>query len=126
MDTGTPQDLSTVLTNGESNSASGQTTFNKVRIDENRYKIALKCLDYQDKTLLTNSISGSIALQLRLLNSLGYKCVPIHYDEFIKIQVPNDRIKYIQRKIKEAVSPSSTPNQQSNNLSSTSRNDADW
>ncbi|CAF3829191.1 unnamed protein product [Adineta steineri] len=124
--TGTPQDLSTVLTNGESNSASGQTTFNKVRIDENRYKIALKCLDYQDKTLLTNSISGSIALQLRLLNSLGYKCVPIHYDEFIKIQVPNDRIKYIQRKIKEAVSPSSTPNQQSNNLSSTSRNDADW
>ncbi|UJR30035.1 hypothetical protein I4U23_017580 [Adineta vaga] len=105
---GTPQDLTTVLSNGESNSATGQTTFNKMRIDENRYKIALKCLDYQDKTFITNSVSGSIALQLRLLNSLGYKCVPIHYDEFMKIQVPNDRVKYIQRKIKEAVSPSST------------------
>ncbi|CAF1013353.1 unnamed protein product [Rotaria sordida] len=103
--TGIPQDLNTVLTNGDGN---GQTTFNKIRIDENNFKIALKCLDYQDKTLLTNSVSGSIALQLRLLNSLGYKCVPIDYDEFIKIQVINDRSKYIQRKIKEAISSSSS------------------
>ena len=35
---GTPQDLSTVLMNGESNNTSGQTTFNKVRVDENRFK----------------------------------------------------------------------------------------
>lgn len=105
---GTPQDLNTVLTNGDSNATNGQTTFNKVRIDQNRFKVAIKCLDYQDKTLLTNSVSGSIALQLRLLNSLGYKCVPIHYDEFMKIQVPNDRIKYVQRKINEAIKPSST------------------
>jgi hypothetical protein len=42
-------------------------------------RIALKCLDYQDKTLLTNSVSGSVALQLRLLNSLGYKCVPVGF-----------------------------------------------
>ncbi|CAF0842002.1 unnamed protein product [Rotaria sordida] len=103
--TGIPQDLNTVLTNGDGN---GQTTFNKIRIDENNFKIALKCLDYQDKTLLTKSVSGSIALQLRLLNSLGYKCVPIDYDEFIKIQVINDRSKYIQRKIKEAISSSSS------------------
>lgn len=75
--TGTPQDLNTILTNGEQNGASGQTTFNKIRIDENRFKIALKCLDYQDKTLLTNSVSGSVALQLKLLNSLGYKCIPV-------------------------------------------------
>ncbi|CAF2673913.1 unnamed protein product [Rotaria sp. Silwood2] len=105
---GTPQDLNTVLTNGDSNGNNGQTTFNKIRIDENNFKIALKCLDYQDKTLLTKSISGSVALQLRLLNSLGYKCVPIDYDEFIKIQVLNDRSKYIQRKIKEAISSSSS------------------
>ncbi|CAF0987432.1 unnamed protein product [Rotaria sordida] len=103
--TGIPQDLNTVLTNGDGN---GQTTFNKIRIDENNFKIALKCLDYQDKTLLTKSVSGSIALQLRLLNSLGYKCVPIDYDEFIKIQVINDRSKYIQRKIKEAINSSSS------------------
>jgi hypothetical protein len=43
-------------------------------------RIALKCLDYQDKTLLTNSVSGSVALQLRLLNSLGYKCVPVCFE----------------------------------------------
>ena len=43
----------------------------------NSIRIALKCLDYQDKTLFTESISGSVALQLRLLNSLGYKCVPV-------------------------------------------------
>ncbi len=36
--TGTPQDLSTILTNGENNGTNGQTTFNKVRIDENRFK----------------------------------------------------------------------------------------
>jgi hypothetical protein len=36
--TGTPQDLTTVLTNGETNNTNGQTTFNKVRIDENRFK----------------------------------------------------------------------------------------
>jgi hypothetical protein len=36
--TGTPQDLNTVLTNGESNGANGQTTINKVRIDDNRFK----------------------------------------------------------------------------------------
>jgi hypothetical protein len=36
--TGTPQDLSTVLTNGDNNGRSGQTTFNKVRIDDNRFK----------------------------------------------------------------------------------------
>lgn len=40
-------------------------------------RIALKCLDYQDKTLLTNSVSGSVALQLKLLNLLGYKCIPV-------------------------------------------------
>lgn len=140
---GTPQDLDTVLTNGDNNTTTGQTTFNKVRIDDNRFKlvfcrfvrsklifcplfrVAIKCLDYPDKTLLTNSLAGSVALQLRLLNSLGYKCIPvgfaraqslfgisffqIHYDEFMKIQVPNDRIKYIQRKVKEAVSSSSKP-----------------
>ena len=27
----------------------------------------------------------------------------IHYDEFIKIQVPNDRVNYVQRKVKEAI-----------------------
>jgi hypothetical protein len=42
-------------------------------------RIALKCLDYQDKTLLTNSVSGSVALKLRVLNSLGYKCVPVRF-----------------------------------------------
>jgi hypothetical protein len=36
--TGTPQDLSTVLMNGDTNGTSGQTTFNKIRIDENRFK----------------------------------------------------------------------------------------
>lgn len=36
--TGAPQDLSTVLTNGDSNGTTGQTTFNKVRVDENRFK----------------------------------------------------------------------------------------
>ena len=41
------------------------------------FRITLKCLDYQDKTLLTSSVSGSVALQLRLLNSLGYKSVPV-------------------------------------------------
>ncbi|CAF1091432.1 unnamed protein product [Adineta ricciae] len=111
---GTPQDLSTVLTNGENNSTTGQTTYNKVRIDDSRFKVALKCLDYQDKTLITNSVSGPIALQLRLLNSLGYKCVPIHYDEFMKIQVPTDRVKYVQRKIKEAVGASSATDRQVN------------
>ena len=35
---GTPQDLSTVLTNGENNSSTGQTTYNKVRIDDSRFK----------------------------------------------------------------------------------------
>jgi hypothetical protein len=47
-------------------------------------RIALKCLDYQDKTLLTNSVSGSVALQLRLLNSLGYKCVPVCLEFYSK------------------------------------------
>ncbi len=47
-------------------------------------RIALKCLDYQDKTLLTNSVSGSVALQLRLLNSLGYKCVPVGFKSLTK------------------------------------------
>ncbi|CAF4670423.1 unnamed protein product [Rotaria sp. Silwood1] len=117
--TGTPQDLNTVLTNGDNN---GQTTFNKIRIDENNFKIALKCLDYQDKTLLTKSVSGSVALQLRLLNSLGYKCVPIDYDEFIKIQVLNDRSKYIQRKIKETISSSSSNLDHQVNISSTQQN----
>lgn len=36
--TGTPQDLSTILTNGDNNATNGQTTFNKIRIDENRIK----------------------------------------------------------------------------------------
>lgn len=36
--TGTPQDLNTVLTNGDQNGANGQTTFNKIRMDENRFK----------------------------------------------------------------------------------------
>jgi hypothetical protein len=36
--TGTPQDLNTVLTNGDTNGTSGQTIFNKIRIDENRFK----------------------------------------------------------------------------------------
>jgi len=36
--TGVPQDLSTVLNNRESNGTSGQTTFNEVGIDENRFK----------------------------------------------------------------------------------------
>ena len=36
--TGTPQDLNTVLMNGEQNGTNGQTTFNKIRIDENRLK----------------------------------------------------------------------------------------
>ncbi|CAF3689928.1 unnamed protein product [Rotaria socialis] len=111
---GAPQDLNTVLTNGDNNGSNGQTTFNKIRMDENNFKIALKCLDYQDKTLLTKSVSGSVALQLRLLNSLGYKCVPIDYDEFIKIQVQNDRSKYIQRKIKEAIGSSSNSDHQTN------------
>ena len=35
--TGTPQDLSTILTASE-NVANGQTIFNKVRIDESRFK----------------------------------------------------------------------------------------
>lgn len=36
--TGTPQDLNTVLTNGDNNNSNGQTTFNKIRIDENNFK----------------------------------------------------------------------------------------
>jgi hypothetical protein len=40
--TGTPQDLSTILTGGGGgggeSAVNGQTTFNKVRIDENRFK----------------------------------------------------------------------------------------
>ncbi len=36
--TGTPQDLNNVLTNGDNNGTNGQTTFNKIRIDENRFK----------------------------------------------------------------------------------------
>ncbi len=47
-------------------------------------RIALKCLDYQDRTLLTNSVSGSVALQLKLLNSLGYKCVPVCFEFYSK------------------------------------------
>lgn len=27
----------------------------------------------------------------------------IYYDEFIKIQVPNDRANFVQRKVKEAI-----------------------
>ncbi len=109
-------------------------------------RIALKCLDYQDKTLLTNSVSGSVALQLRLLNSLGYKCVPVgfesstkrnhqtfflHQYRFImmnssKIQVVNDRAKYIQRKIKEAVSSSSSLDHQLNTSLTTQKSNEDW
>jgi hypothetical protein len=36
--TGTPQDLNTILTNGDTNGSNGQPTFNKIRIDENRFK----------------------------------------------------------------------------------------
>lgn len=36
--TGTPQDLSAVLSNGDNANNSGQTTFNKIRIDENNFK----------------------------------------------------------------------------------------
>jgi hypothetical protein len=36
--TGTPQDLNTVLTDADTNGTNGQTTFNKIRIDENRFK----------------------------------------------------------------------------------------
>ena len=35
---GAPQDLNTVLTNGDTNGSNGQTTFNKIRIDENNFK----------------------------------------------------------------------------------------
>ena len=37
---GTPQDLTTILTGNDTNgtSSNGQTTYNKVRIDDNRYK----------------------------------------------------------------------------------------
>jgi hypothetical protein len=36
--TGTPQDLNTVLADGDTNATSGQITFNKIHIDENRFK----------------------------------------------------------------------------------------
>jgi hypothetical protein len=36
--TGTPQDLNTVLADGDTNGTSERTTFNKIRIDENRFK----------------------------------------------------------------------------------------
>ncbi len=36
--TGAPQVLNSVLTNGDNNGTNGQTTFNKIRIDENRFK----------------------------------------------------------------------------------------
>ncbi len=35
--TGIPQDLSPLLTNGDNNGNNGQTTFNKIRIDENYF-----------------------------------------------------------------------------------------
>lgn len=55
---------------------SGRTFWSETT-KESRTRIALTCLDYQDKTLLTNSISGPIAFQLKLLKSLGYRCVPV-------------------------------------------------
>jgi hypothetical protein len=58
-------------------------------------RIALKCLDYQDKTLLTNSVSGSVALQLRLLNSLGYKCVPVMFRILFKTKTSNNIFFFI-------------------------------
>jgi hypothetical protein len=36
--TGTPQDLSTILTSSDGTGHSGQTTFNRVRIDADRFK----------------------------------------------------------------------------------------
>jgi hypothetical protein len=36
--TSTPQDLNSVLTNGDNNGTNGQTTFNKIRIDDNHFK----------------------------------------------------------------------------------------
>ncbi|CAF3102916.1 unnamed protein product [Rotaria sp. Silwood2] len=40
-------DLSIVFTSGESNGTTGQTTFNKLLINENHVKIPFKCNDYQ-------------------------------------------------------------------------------
>lgn len=39
---GTPQDLNTVLTNGDNTGTNGQTTFNKIRTDDNRIKYTIE------------------------------------------------------------------------------------
>jgi len=96
---GVPQDLTkSFLCNDESTNR-----LNKISLDENCSKIVLKCLSYQDKTLITDSISGPVNFQVKLLNSLGYKCVLFHWDEFVKIQRFDDRVKFIQRLIREAI-----------------------
>lgn len=43
----------------------------------------------------------------------------------MKIQVPGDRVKYLQRKVKEAVNSSSTPDHQLN-TSSNEKTNEDW
>ncbi|CAF2905442.1 unnamed protein product [Rotaria sp. Silwood2] len=49
-------DLSIVFTSGESNGTTGQTTFNKLLINENHVKIPFKCNDYQ-KSKKTKSLN---------------------------------------------------------------------
>ncbi len=44
----------------------------------------------------------------------------------MKIQVVNDRAKYIQRKIKEAVSSSSSLDRQLNTSPTTQKSNEDW
>ena len=61
-------------------------SFGSLSVYFSRHRIALKCLDYQDKTLLTSAVAGPVALQLRLLSSLGYKCVPVGLDVLVQIQ----------------------------------------
>ncbi len=53
-ETGTPQDLNTVLTNGDMNVTSGQTTFNKIRIDEIVLSRFINC--YQTESLIVTRV----------------------------------------------------------------------
>ncbi|XP_054712489.1 FAST kinase domain-containing protein 4-like [Uloborus diversus] len=72
-------------------------------LPEGSNRIALLVFFHKDYTLSSVSLTGSNALTVKLLSSLGYKIVQVPFSEFISNGTEVKKAKYLLQKIEDAV-----------------------
>uniref|UniRef100_G3MTN8 RAP domain-containing protein n=1 Tax=Amblyomma maculatum TaxID=34609 RepID=G3MTN8_AMBMU len=70
------------------------------------HRIALVVLDYKDLTLQSQVPTGSNAIRIRLLKSLGYKVLQVPYTEYDDKKPVLQRVKYLHEKLLQCVASS--------------------